>query len=115
MKKHFLLLIILLLSSLLLADSPFDKKTEWLGKDKIMHFSGSAFLTVWNYGLFHDCLSNSKDNSLLISFSITSFMGICKEYSDLKLTTSGWSWYDLFYDFAGIGFGFILQNNFNIP
>lgn len=115
MKKQIFLLIILTSSLLLLADSPFYKKTDWLGKDKIMHFSGSAFLTVWNYGLFHDCFSNSKDNSVLISFSITSFMGVSKEYSDLKLKGSGWSWQDLVYDLAGIGFGLIMINNFEIP
>lgn len=105
----------LISSTLILADSPFYKKNDWLGKDKIMHFSGSTFLTVWNYGLFHDCFSNGKDNSMLISLSLTSFMGIGKEYSDLKFKGSEWSWHDLVYDFAGIGFGLIMINNFEIP
>jgi len=115
LKKQLVILLILLSVNIIFADSFFPEKSDWLGKDKVMHFSGSAFLTVWNYGLTHDCLHNSKDTSLCISFSLTSFMGISKEYSDLKIKGSEWSWTDLFYDFAGIGLGLILINNFNIP
>lgn len=96
------------------ADNFSSKKSNWLGKDKVMHFSGSAFLTVWNYGLYHKCLSNKKDQSLVLSVSITSFMGLGKECTDLHWKKSGWSWYDLVYDFAGIGFGCILINNFEL-
>ena len=105
MKKILLLLIIFLLFSCLQAKSP------WLGKDKVMHFAGSAFLTYWNYGFSQDILKNSSKESLYFSISFTALLGAGKEYSDERNKSTGWSWPDLAYDFAGIALGVVLINN----
>jgi len=105
MKKILLLLIIFLLFSCLQAKSP------WLGKDKVMHFAGSAFLTYWNYGFSQDILENSSGESLYFSISFTALLGTGKEYSDKRNKSTGWSWSDLAYDFTGIALGVVLINN----
>ena len=105
MKKILLLLIFLLLFSYLQAED------NWLGKDKIMHLTGSVFLTYWNYGFSRDIMENSKEKSLYFTISFTALLGAGKEYSDKKSNVTGWSWSDLTYDLAGIALGVILINN----
>ncbi len=105
MKKILLFLIIFLLFSCLQAES------QWLGKDKVMHFTGSAFLTYWNYGFSQDILENSNEESLYFSISFTALLGTSKEYSDKRSKSTGWSWPDLVYDLAGIALGVVLINN----
>ncbi|RLC54157.1 MAG: hypothetical protein DRH79_01490 [Candidatus Cloacimonadota bacterium] len=105
MRKFALILILISISFLL------DAKSPWLGKDKAAHFTYSAALTYWNYGVAKDILDNSKQNSLIISVNFTALMGMTKEYSDKTLGETYWSWHDLAYDFAGIACGIILINN----
>ncbi len=105
MKKILLLLIILLLFSCLQAEN------RWLGKDKVMHFTGSALLTYWNYGFSQDIMENSNEESLYLSISFTALLGAGKEYCDKRKKSTGWSWPDLTYDLAGIALGMILINN----
>ncbi len=105
MKKILLLLIIFLLFSCLQAEN------LWLGKDKVMHFTGSAFLTFWNYGFSQDILENSNEESLYFSISFTALLGTGKEYSDKRSKSTGWSWPDLTYNLAGIALGMVLINN----
>lgn len=105
MKQILLLLIIFLLFVCLQAES------RWLGKDKVMHFTGSAFLTYWNYGFSQDILENSNEDSLYFSISFTALLGVGKEYGDKRSKSTGWSWPDLVYDLAGIALGVVLINN----
>jgi putative lipoprotein len=105
MKKILLLLIIFLLFSCLQAEN------HWLGKDKVMHFTGSAFLTFWNYGFSQDILEISGEESLYFSISFTALLGTSKEYSDKRSKSTGWSWPDLAYNLAGITLGVVLINN----
>jgi putative lipoprotein len=105
MKKILLFLIIFLLFSCLQAES------RWLGKDKVMHLTGSVFLTYWNYGFSQDILENSNEESLYFSISFTALLGAGKEYNDKRSKFTGWSWPDMAYDLAGIALGMVLINN----
>jgi len=86
-------------------------KSKWLGEDKVLHFTGSAFLTYWNYGINKDILEHSHKKSVYFAVSFTLALGTTKEYSDKKLKKTGFSWHDLAYDTAGILVGIVLINN----
>ena len=105
MKK---IILILVLTGLFLS---LSAASEWLGKDKIMHFAGSAFLTYWNYGVSRDIMENSKTQSVFFSVSITSVLGFGKETSDKYLKRTKFSWKDIVYDLAGISAGLVIINN----
>jgi len=96
---------------LLILLSTLSAKNKWTGKDKVLHFTGSAFLTYWNYGVSNDIMGNSHKNSKYYAVSISLALGATKEYSDKKLKTTGFSWYDLAYDTAGVIAGLVLINN----
>ncbi len=105
MKKILIVIFLLIFAVVLSAQS------NWLGKDKFAHLTGSAFLTYWNYGVCKDIFSNSSQNSLYISISSTAALGILKEFSDLNFKQTGWSWKDLLFDLGGIPLGFVMINN----
>jgi len=108
MKKYLLIIFIILLITSLQA------KSKWTGKDKYMHFTGSAFLTYWNYGVSSDIMELSSDKSIYFAVSVSLALGTVKEYSDKKLKKTGFSWHDLIYDTAGILTGIILINNLRL-
>jgi len=91
--------------------SSLPAKSKWLGKDKVLHFTGSAILTYWNYGISKDILEQSPAKSTYFAASFTLALGTAKEYSDNKLKDTGFSWHDLAYDAAGIVVGLVLINN----
>jgi len=91
--------------------SETTKKSEWLGRDKVMHVTASAFVTCWNYGVSCDILGNSHRNSVYFSISLTTLFGAGKEFSDKKHKRTKWSWQDFTYDLVGISCGLILINN----
>ncbi|HHE37720.1 MAG TPA: hypothetical protein ENL20_04010 [Candidatus Cloacimonetes bacterium] len=105
---------IIILSLILLSFSIISAKSNWLGKDKVLHLTGSAFITYWNYGVSHDIFRNPKKNSIVISVSITSLFGIGKETSDKYVKKTKWSWHDLVYDAVGISLGMVLINNLKL-
>ncbi len=105
MKKIIFLLIILFFVSALSA------KSDWITKDKFMHFGASAFITYWNYGVSKDIINNSHKNSLYISVSFTTFLGATKETNDKLIKKTSWNWKDFIYDVAGISFGLVMINN----
>ncbi len=108
MKKYlFIIIAILLIASL-------QAKSKWLGEDKVMHFTGSAFLTYWNYGVSNDIMEFSSDKSVYFAVSFSLALGTVKEYSDKKLKKTGFSWHDLIYDTAGIITGIVLINNLRL-
>ncbi|MBT4575205.1 MAG: hypothetical protein HOB92_01935 [Candidatus Cloacimonetes bacterium] len=102
---------ILIIIFLVLLVSSVSARNKWLGKDKVLHFTGSAFLTYWNYGLSEDILGQSSKKSTYFAASFTLALGTAKEYSDKKLKSTGFSWHDLAYDTAGIVAGLVLINN----
>ena len=104
MKKKLLIIVLIVIVSTLSASS------KWLGKDKIAHFTGSAFLTCWNYGLNKDFFELSHEDSIYLSVSVNLTLGFCKEYSDKHLKKTKFSWQDVVYDTAGIAAGLLLIN-----
>ena len=76
-----------------------------------MHFIASAYITYWTYGVSYDAIGESNQSSLMFSVSLTTIAGLSKEYSDKKIGTTGFSWYDMAYNGAGIIAGLILINN----
>ena len=105
MKKYlFIIIIFLLIASL-------QAKSKWMGEDKVLHFTGSAFLTYWNYGMNKDILGYPAEKSVYFAVSFTLVLGTAKEYSDKKLKDTGFSWHDLAYDTAGVIVGIVLINN----
>lgn len=105
MKKIFLIFMLSIIAFSLFAGS------QWFGKDKIMHFSGSAFLTCWSYGISNDIIENSRENSAIFCVGFSMFLGAGKEVSDKYLKKTKWSWHDLAYDLAGICCGLVIINN----
>ena len=67
--KIFILIFVLNISSLTYA------KSFTIGKDKVMHFSGSAFITYWNYSFSRNIMNLDKQNSYIISVSLSSLCG----------------------------------------
>lgn len=102
--KVVILLVILLAGSILHGN-------DWLGKDKIAHFSSSIVLTCWSEGLSSDFFDESKDSSRLMGAGFTLSLGLCKEGYDRYIQKTKWSWEDLVWDMAGITCGLILINN----
>ena len=105
MKLMFLIFLIFILICSLQADS------KWLGKDKVLHFTGSAFITYWNYGVSKDIMNNTKDESIYFTVSFTVLLGAGKEFGDKKIKKTNWNWKDISYNLAGIAFGLFLINN----
>ncbi len=105
MKKYlFVIIIILLIASL-------QAKSKWMGHDKVLHFTGSAFLTYWNYGMSNDILGYPSEKSAYFAVSFTLALGVAKECSDKKLKDTGFSWHDMVYNAAGVIAGLVLINN----
>ena len=102
---------ILIVIFLILVVSSVSAKSKWLGKDKVLHFTGSAFLTYWNCGMSEDIIDQSPQTSRYFAVSFTLALGTAKEYSDKRLKDTGFSWHDLAYDAAGIVVGLVLINN----
>ncbi len=105
MIKLIFVVIFVLLISCLPAENP------WLGRDKVAHFTTSAFLTYWNFGMSRDILQSDRNNSLILAVNFTALMGVSKEISDKYIAETEWSWQDIAYDIAGIFAGLILINN----
>ena len=106
MKIFFVFLILIFIFS-----SLHSLDYKWIGKDKVMHFSQSALLTYWNYGVYHNYFSIDKRNSKIFAASVTFSLGVSKEFSDKYIKKTFFSKEDLFYDFIGTVFGLILINN----
>jgi len=102
--KVLILLVILLAGSILHGN-------DWLGKDKIAHFSSSVAVTCWSVGISNDIIGESKDSSRLMGAGFTLSLGLVKEGYDRYIQKKKWSWEDLVWDMAGITCGLILINN----
>lgn len=89
----------------------FTRLKKFSGKDKVLHFAFSAFITYASYHFNREVLSNSHPKSINLSICLTSSLGLTKEFSDKINKDTGFSWYDLSYDLAGIGLGLVMINN----
>lgn len=84
---------------------------EFLGIDKAAHFSSSLLITVWSNGYGGEIFKLDKGERIFLGLGISLGCGIGKEANDLWLKRTKWSWYDLFWDAAGISAALILINN----
>jgi len=105
LKYRIITLLILLLAVSILHGH------DWLGKDKIAHFSSSVAFTCWSVGMSNDIFGESKDNSRSMGVGFTLSLGLAKEGYDRYIQNKKWSWEDLVWDMAGITCGLILINN----
>lgn len=104
MKKVLLILVFISAISLLSSDN-------FLGKDKVAHFSSSFILTVWSSGCCGEMLKMNRDDKIYLGVGITLGLGLSKEGSDKWIKEKSWGWYDLFWDAAGASAALILINN----
>ncbi|MDD3050348.1 MAG: hypothetical protein PHR06_04315 [Candidatus Cloacimonetes bacterium] len=84
---------------------------EWFGKDKVMHFCGSAAITFWSYNYLETCSQIDNEKTIVISAGIPLSLGFCKELSDKKIKKTEWSWHDIAWNSAGICLGLIISKN----
>lgn len=105
MKYKVLILFLILLAGSILYGN------DWLGKDKIAHFSSSVVITCWSAGMSDDIFGESKANSRFMGAGFTLSLGLVKEGYDCYIQKKKWSWEDLVWDMAGITCGLILINN----
>jgi uncharacterized protein YfiM (DUF2279 family) len=104
MKWLIVLIILLIIGNTVSADN-------FLGKDKIAHFSSSMFLVCWTSGFSNDIGQMNSDQSRFAGVGITLALGIGKEGSDRFIKKEQWGWCDLVWDVMGIGCGLIILNN----
>ncbi|MEA1971703.1 MAG: hypothetical protein U9N34_00155 [Candidatus Cloacimonadota bacterium] len=102
-KVYSILILFLIFSSL-------SSRTISISQDKIMHFSGSAFITYWNYSFSKNIINLNERNSIFLSISFSSLEGLAKEFSDLKLKKTKFSKSDIFADMLGVCAGMIIIN-----
>ncbi len=104
MLRLLILSIVILLLSMPLLRAQFP----WVADDKQMHFLGSAYLLYWNYHLNNQSFNYSHQQNIIMSVSLTSLIGIGKEFSDKYLKKTRFCWYDMAYNIAGITLGVII-------
>lgn len=91
--------------------SSYTNKDEWLGNDKVAHFTISLFLSAISYKMYHDNYYNDKNPSILFSGGFVFTLGLGKEFYDKRRPNGRFSYKDLIADAAGIGIGLILATN----
>lgn len=83
----------------------------WFGADKQKHFIASAALGA-GFALLADGENSDGDATLIGITSATAF-GAGKEWYDLSVKKSCWSWRDLVWDIMGASFGASVAVNSN--
>jgi putative lipoprotein len=81
-----------------------SKPDNWIGVDKLAHFTASAVIAaaVTNYQQRHgsgDC------EAARIGFTVSLAVGASKEYYDKTVKRTRWSWKDFTWDVIGSGVG----------
>ena len=77
-------------------------KEQMMGKDKLLHFGASFLITGSGY-MYGRSNGFSNHESQIIGIGLGLTIGLAKEYYDTKKKNpTGWSWYDLLADGAGI-------------
>jgi len=83
---------------------------QWFGRDKVHHFTVSAFLTGFGYYAAKNelNLSNIPARNFSIGFSFS--FGLLKEIYDGSIKNSTASYKDIVADIAGTGAGLLILN-----
>ncbi len=102
MKKIVIIFVIFCISF------SFLQAKSLIGKDHILHFSGSAFLTYWNYEFSGDFFNYNHQQQLIYSVNLTALLGIAKESSDKYLKKTRFNWKDMTANFLGIAASVII-------
>jgi putative lipoprotein len=78
----------------------FVKQDPWFGRDKLYHFAATGII-----GAYATRAARSNGESVRIApvIGITTALGVGggKEFYDLKVKKTYWSWKDFIWDFAG--------------
>jgi putative lipoprotein len=82
------------------AENP-QKQDRWFAKDKIEHFSLSAFYSTSTSLVMHRHFEFSKEHSIVIGASVTVSLGVLKEGIDFKTHSGTASKKDFIWDLAG--------------
>ncbi len=103
-------MILILIISLQTDTVKIHKKIidPWFSEDKFHHFSYSFMLTICSYHFLHCTQSWDRDDALKTSSLFTISLGISKEIFDKYFRKTFISFKDLFYDFMGVSFAFLL-------
>jgi uncharacterized protein YfiM (DUF2279 family) len=102
MKVSIILLLLFFLSFQALQAKPI------ISKDHVLHFSGSAFLTYWNYEFSGDFFNYNHQQQIIYSVNITALLGFAKESSDKYIKTTKFSWKDMTVNVLGIATSVII-------
>ena len=84
---------------------------RWFGRDKLYHFTASGIIgagstvIAYNNGV-------SEEDSVVIGVSVTFGVGASKEFYDLAIKETYWSWKDLVWDMIGGALGsYVVANS----
>ena len=73
----------------------------WFGQDKALHFGYSAFIGVGGSAVAHRHYRASEASAYTIGMLSVISLGGLKEWYDLQIKGSYWSWKDVFWDLLG--------------
>ena len=82
-------------------DKSLKDNDRWFARDKIEHFSLSAFYAASTAKVAHRHFEMSKERSLVIGVSVTVSLGVLKEGIDFKTRKGISSKKDFIWDLAG--------------
>ncbi len=72
----------------------------WFGTDKLYHFTASGIIGAGSTAVAHS--NGASDyNAPVIGVSVTIGIGAGKEFYDLTIKETYWSWKDMFWDLIG--------------
>jgi len=83
------------------ADAGNYARDSWFGKDKLIHFTYSAFLAGDTYVIAKRHFNNTRNNSFIISVGFTVSIGGIKEIIDYRKPGQSSSYKDFIWDIAG--------------
>ena len=77
---------------------------RWFGRDKLYHFTASGIIGAGSTAIAENN-GGSEEDSIVIGISVTFGVGASKEFYDLALKETYWSWKDLIWDIVGGALG----------
>ncbi len=80
----------------------------WFGQDKALHFGYSVVIGAGSSAIVQQACRTSDTASFTIGMLCTVGLGAWKEWFDLRIKGTYWSWKDFFWDVLGGGAGSML-------